>query len=173
MKIRLLLIVALYVALSAVVFASGPGETAPVDSRGVIEFYEGEVYLEDEEVFIGQEVPPGATIRTGPDSSCEIVFGGANIFHINENCTAVLYIDREQRRIDLKTGSIAFVFQKLFSSLNEFLKVVLQACKFLLEDLFESIELGRLRLTLFPGYHIAIFRLYTPQNDPSRFNVPS
>jgi ferric-dicitrate binding protein FerR (iron transport regulator) len=54
-----------------------------------------------------------ATIRTGPDSSCEIVFGGRNIFQVQENCTAVLYIDREHQRINLKTGSIAFVFRKL------------------------------------------------------------
>ena len=93
--------------------SGGSAEAIPVKAKGVIVFLEGEVLLEESDAFIGQEVPLGVTIETGPDSFCEVIFDKRNIFRIREKCKAVLNIDEEHRRIDLHTGSVAFVFNRL------------------------------------------------------------
>lgn len=58
---------------------------------------EGEVLVDGVEAVIGQEVIPGATIRTGVDSYCDVVFQGNNVFRLRPESTLVLNIDRGVR----------------------------------------------------------------------------
>ena len=93
--------------------AAGDAETGSVHPAGIIEYIEGEVLLNGEEAQLGAEVTLGATVQTGTDSFCEVVFGGQNIFQIREESLAVISIDESHGQIDLKKGAVAAVFQRL------------------------------------------------------------
>ena len=106
------------------IFGGGETETGPINPKGVIEYFEGEVLLDGNEVELGQEVSLGSTIQTGPDSYCELVFGRKNIFQVQENTLAVLNIDETHGSINLETGAVAAVFKRLRTldpESNEFL----------------------------------------------------
>ncbi len=101
------------VLMPALVKAGGRGEQTPLNPKGVIEYLEGEVLVNGAQAEIGQEITMGATVQTGEDSFCEIVFAGKNIFRIQEQSTASLEIDEIQGSITLKQGAMAAVFTKL------------------------------------------------------------
>jgi hypothetical protein len=93
--------------------ALGGREQLPVNPRGVIEYLEGDVLLNGSAAEIGQEIPLGASVQTGEDSLCIILFAGKNIFRIQEQSIAIIEIDESMGSIDLKQGGLAAVFSKL------------------------------------------------------------
>jgi hypothetical protein len=93
--------------------AGGGTEPVPANPRAVIEYSEGDVLVDGRPAEIGQEVALGADVRTGENSTCIIVFGGKNIFRIQELSSAVIRIDEEQGSIDLARGALAAVFDRL------------------------------------------------------------
>lgn len=103
--------------LSTALFSSGNQEESNISKappyKGVIVYMEGEVSLNGEPAEIGQEVPRGVLIATGIDSYCEVVFGGENIFRIQEETLAEINLDDGVGDIDLRMGGIAYVLNKL------------------------------------------------------------
>ena len=102
--------------IAAVVYTTGSEESAAetlTHQEGVVEFIEGEVTVDGQKAEFGQIVPAGATIRTGAESTCEVVFEGRNIFRIAENSIAVVDIDPSHPQISLQQGSLAAVFERL------------------------------------------------------------
>jgi hypothetical protein len=93
--------------------AGGGAEPAPANPRGVIEYSEGDVMVDGRPAEIGQEIAPGAAVQTGEDSTCIIVFGGKNIFRIQELSSAVIHIDENRGSIELTRGALAAVFDRL------------------------------------------------------------
>jgi hypothetical protein len=112
-SVMMLSALVLWLAGTGAAFAGGAGESGPVNPRGVIEYLEGEVLVDGAEAVIGQEVPPGAVIRTAAASFCEVVFAGRNIFRVEASTIARIDIDEDHGAIDLQQGALAAVFQKL------------------------------------------------------------
>jgi hypothetical protein len=105
----------LYLLAAAPVRPGGSAETRPApgpgDTTAVIEYLEGRVSIDGTEAAIGQEVPPGATISTGADSFCEVVFPDRNVFRMRPDSVLVVSIDRSS--LALERGALAAVFDKL------------------------------------------------------------
>lgn len=78
-------------------------------------YFEGEVWVNDEEAVPGQSIPLGSRVKTGPVSYCEITFGTENIFRIEENTLTTISIGEEKKLIDIQRGSIEAVFNRLES----------------------------------------------------------
>jgi hypothetical protein len=95
-------------------WTSGSAETpAALDTTGVVEFLEGEVTIDGIEAELGQDVPPGSTVRTGANSLCEVVFRGRNIFQVQENSVAVIDLGAQSSSVELTSGGIAAVLDRL------------------------------------------------------------
>jgi hypothetical protein len=95
------------------VAAEGGGEQIPFNPKGVVEYTEGEVLIDNRPAEIGQEIALGAAVQTGESSLCIIVFAGKNIFRIQEQTHAILEIDEDRGAVNLKRGAMAAVFSKL------------------------------------------------------------
>jgi hypothetical protein len=96
------------VTVSAAVAAGA----APMPS-GKITYLEGEVTVNGRDGTIGQAVPDGARLQTGPASVCEITWGARNIIQIQENTRVILKTARLTPGIDLQRGSVGAVLNKL------------------------------------------------------------
>jgi ferric-dicitrate binding protein FerR (iron transport regulator) len=94
-------------------WASGAGEGPGGPVRGSIVYLEGEVTLDGGPCAIGQAVETGATMRTGPASACEIVFGTGNVMRLREKTTAVFDLEPSTLGVRMPTGSLAAVFNKV------------------------------------------------------------
>ena len=81
--------------------------------QGVVEYVEGEVLIDGYGADFGDTVAPGARIQTGAGASVEIVFSGQNIFRLGENTVAILRIDGDIRRVDLRRGIFFAVLDRL------------------------------------------------------------
>jgi len=113
---RLLVLAVFLSAAAAFLSAGGAGESAgaPVTGfTGVVQYLEGEVTMDGRPLEIGDRVVSGSTFVTAPDSSCEILFGGKNIFRIQENTVVVITLKKGQGELDLQKGGMALVLQKL------------------------------------------------------------
>ena len=108
------LIVIFFISLS-VLFAEGSQETTMVSEKGIIEYLEGEVTVDGNPADFGQEVEAGSIVKTGDASYCEVIFGGRNIFRLEENTIAQLDIDsaRGLQSISINQGAMSAVFQKI------------------------------------------------------------
>jgi hypothetical protein len=94
--------------------AAGGGEAGPAPAGPPpVVYLEGEVMLDGQQAVLGQKVPPGATLQTGARSYCEIVFGGKNIFRVQEQTLALFDVQAGRGAIDLRQGALAAVFYKL------------------------------------------------------------
>jgi hypothetical protein len=103
------------------IFATGQTEearpTAAVD--GTVEYFDGEVTINNESVDFGMKVPFGAVVTTGPESYCEIVFDKKNIFRIQESTVAEIQLSPSNPEIILKKGAFAALFNKLENMTKE------------------------------------------------------
>jgi hypothetical protein len=99
-------------ALFVTALAAASAAAAPAPA-GEIAYLEGEVTVDRVPARIGQPVPSGAVVQTGPASVCEITWGNRNIIQIQENTRAVLGTARVTPGIDLQRGSVAAVLNKL------------------------------------------------------------
>jgi hypothetical protein len=79
----------------------------------ILIFREGDVLVNGKTAEEGQTVPPGATVSTGQNGYCEIVFGGQNIFRIEPDTVTLLDIGPGKGHIDLQKGSLALLLDKL------------------------------------------------------------
>ena len=82
-------------------------------TSGEITYVEGTVVVAGNEVDFGTTVHSGSVIQTGPNSICDIVFGGKNILRFYENTTGT--IDFSQGIVNLEQGSLGAVLEKLTS----------------------------------------------------------
>lgn len=94
-------------------WAAGGGETVTGPVNGEIVYLEGDVTMDGKECAIGQAVPSGATVKTGPASTCEIVFGRENVMKLQEKTAAVFDLKPESPGVRLSSGSLAAVFNKV------------------------------------------------------------
>ena len=115
--------------LPAAVFAGGQGEPGSArssgDAAGVgaapaedlrpvrVEFLVGEVTINGDPAEIGDPVPAGAEIVTGPQGRVEIVFGSGNIIEIRAATELTLDTANPANGIDLRRGQFAAVFDRL------------------------------------------------------------
>ena len=87
------------------------GSVIPSGAEGKIVYLEGEVTVNNASVEIGDPVLDSDIVATGPDSYCEIVFGGKNVFRLEENTVAD--IDWSGSSVNINKGAIGAVFTKL------------------------------------------------------------
>ena len=94
--------------------ASGSSDRVYYSPAGAptIEYLEGEVLVNGDEAFIGDEVTPGSLVQVGEESLCEIETGN-NIMRIYENTLIVLEMDANRSNADLRFGAIGAVFEKV------------------------------------------------------------
>ena len=96
------------------VMGSGVGEAAGIaPARGVIEYVEGEVFLDSAAAQVGDVIENGSTIRTGDDGVCEIVIGAKNIIRVLEGTQAVIDLDPQNPTVNLQSGAAAAVLNTL------------------------------------------------------------
>jgi hypothetical protein len=88
-------------------------QTSGRGGLGVVEFLDGDVKINGVPADFGQVVEYGDWAQTGPDSSVDIVFDGANVFRLGENTVASIEIGTARQSVDLKHGSFAAVFDRL------------------------------------------------------------
>jgi len=81
--------------------------------KAIIVYVEGNVTMNDSMANVGDDVQPGATIRTEPDALCEVVFNQKNIVHITGG--TVLTFDPKvlSRGATLHKGAIGLVLRNL------------------------------------------------------------
>lgn len=72
----------------------------------------GDVTLNGNAVSVGDKVANGDLLVTGQDSSCEVVFGDKNIFHVAPG-TEVAMDFSGNKTIDIRRGGIGFVLGNL------------------------------------------------------------
>jgi FecR protein len=104
-------IISILILVTFSVYASGDKDISSGSQSGILTYLEGEVFINISPGSIGNIVKSSDTIRTGEDSYCEIMFGEANIFRLDENTTTK--INWTESDIKLEKGSISAVFTKL------------------------------------------------------------
>jgi hypothetical protein len=99
------------VAISLVLFVCC-GAVFAADKASVI-YVDGEVTMNGSPASVGDDVQPGATISTGSDGLCEVVFNKKNIIHITGG--TILTFDPEvlSKGATLRRGAIAMVLRNL------------------------------------------------------------
>lgn len=101
------------VAFLVAVLAAASAAAATAAGSGRILYLEGDVSVNRAAARVGQDVPAGATVRTGPASVCEITWGDRNVIQVQQNTTVVLQTARLTPGVRLREGSIAAVLNKL------------------------------------------------------------
>ena len=111
---RFFLVLAAFLALGVSCSPSHPDAPPPVD-RGVVSYIDGEAFLKNADGWTalqaGDQIPQGATVKTGPASKCEIQFGQTGAVHLSANTvmtvtTAELTALRKRVELDLSLGSL-------------------------------------------------------------------
>lgn len=97
-----------------VVHAGGTAEKAtPRGYEGTVVYLEGDVQVNGAPAELGQKISGSFSVNTGPESVCEITFGGKNIVRINPDTVTVVNLAQQVPEINLKTGGVASVLRKL------------------------------------------------------------
>ncbi|MBI9107410.1 MAG: FecR domain-containing protein [Spirochaetales bacterium] len=113
MKKRILFIT-LILLFPMLIFSGGQSEAvSEVAVTAVVEYFDGDVTINDESADFGMKVPFGAVVTTGPGSYCEIVFNRKNIFRIQESTIAEIRLSPSSPEITIKKGTFAALFTKL------------------------------------------------------------
>jgi ferric-dicitrate binding protein FerR (iron transport regulator) len=81
-----------------------------------IVYLEGTVTLNGSPAAVGDTVPAGALVQTGPDSICQIVFNARNIIHLAADTSLRLDPAVVSRGATLQKGTIAMVLRNLAPS---------------------------------------------------------
>ena len=102
--------------LALVLFASGAAAFAA--DRASIIYTEGDVTMNGSPASVGDDVLPGATLRTAPDAVCQVVFNRKNIVHIAGG--TILTFDPKvlSQGATLQKGAIAMVLRNLAGTTN-------------------------------------------------------
>ncbi len=104
----------------AVVHAAGRAEPTqsiadlPQEWHGIVDYLEGDVFIDDAQADIGVGVWPGSTVVTAEESSCQIVFADRNILHIDENAILLISPEVGPQSFNLESGTLAAVFNNLW-----------------------------------------------------------
>jgi FecR protein len=106
-----ILLVILFIIITLTVFAGGTKETLTMVFDGSIDYLEGDVFINGTRADFGSKVKDGDLINTGINSSCEIIFGQGNIFHLEQE--TIIEIKWTDNRISIKKGALGAVFSKL------------------------------------------------------------
>lgn len=114
MKTKLLLILLVFI----VSCKNNKSSTA-----GHINFFIGNVLVNNIPAKLNQEIKPGTKVTTGKDSVCDIIFNKKNIIRIKSDSTVILNIDDINKNIELKKGSILNVFKKIHKAKESPFKV--------------------------------------------------
>ncbi|MCK5095639.1 MAG: FecR domain-containing protein [Spirochaetes bacterium] len=101
----------LFLTASSQLIAGGQSESSVIQRTGVLEYIEGEVFINNQPGSIGDSVNSDDIIKTGAKSYCEIVFGERNVFRLEKNTIA--QIDWAKSKVQLNQGAIGAVFTKL------------------------------------------------------------
>lgn len=113
-------LLALLLLVPAAVMAGGSSEPDPDSSaeitEGRLDYFEGEVSVNGEAAEIGMPVATGDLITTGPASVADVVFGGRNIFRLDEETSARLTLDTARQGVRLERGTFAAVFDELVTT---------------------------------------------------------
>jgi hypothetical protein len=122
---RFLLIHIIIIMLPLQAWAAGNGEeengsnstkqTETEPFEATVTYLEGYVRIDKNAASLGQTVAPGARIRTGADSYCDVTFANKNIFRIEPNTLTTISIVPGKSSIDIERGSIDAIFDRLKS----------------------------------------------------------
>jgi hypothetical protein len=85
---------------------------AAADKAAVV-YEEGTVTVDGAPAEVGMEVRAGATVATGANSLCEIVFNTRNVIHMTAGTTLSFDAKALSRGATLKTGAIGMVLRNL------------------------------------------------------------
>ena len=112
-------LISIFSLSSILLFSTGQNEIESnrTSKSGVIEYLEGDVFINDSPADIGDIVNNTDLIRTGDNSFCEIVFSSLNVFQLEEN--TLTQIDWAKSDINLQKGTLSAVFTKLDKFLND------------------------------------------------------
>ncbi len=101
--------------LALILFASFSAFSA--DKASII-YVEGDVTLNGSPASVGDDVQPGATLKTAPDALCQVVFNRKNIVHMAGG--TVLTFDPKvlSQGATLQKGAIAMVLRNLGAMTN-------------------------------------------------------
>ena len=69
------------VAVLALVLFASCGVAFSADTASIV-YIDGDVTMNGAPASVGDDVQPGATIRTAPDAVCQVVFNRKNIVHM-------------------------------------------------------------------------------------------
>ena len=105
------------IALAAV-FASawlglGTIKLGAAPAPGQVSFIDGDVTVDGRDAQVGQAIRRGATVRTGPSSSCEITWGTQNIIQVQESTIAVIDVGSLTPGVRLTAGAVAAVLNRV------------------------------------------------------------
>jgi hypothetical protein len=114
-KLSAALSIFLFLLSFSALHAEGSREATPINVKGIIEYLEGEVTVNGNPADFGEEIEAGSILKTGDASYCEVMFGGRNIFRLEENTIAQLNINSVEglQAVTLEQGAMAAVFQKI------------------------------------------------------------
>jgi len=85
---------------------------AAADEASIV-YVEGDVTVNGRPASVGDQVLPGATIKTEPDAVCEVVFNRKNIVHITGNTVLTFDAQVLSRGATLQRGAIGMVLRNL------------------------------------------------------------
>ena len=113
----------IFLAMTSPLFAGAQKDASPVAApitapvaapmRGSVVYLEGDVEIDGKEAEIGMVLGEKTLVRTGPASSCEIVFAGKNAVRVSQNAVATLDFSKAIVAIDLEKGGVTGVLRKL------------------------------------------------------------
>ena len=114
MKKSAIILTALFL-MPVTVFAGGQAEESEAlkPSDGIVEYLEGDVFIDGEAADFGMKVPYGSVIETGVGSYCEVVFNSKNIFRIMESTIATVKIEEKSSEVEISKGAFAALFTKI------------------------------------------------------------
>lgn len=78
-----------------------------------MQFVDGEVRVNGQLAFLGQQVSLGDWVETGRDSAVDIVFDGSNVFRLGASTVAVLNLGESRQQVDLRFGTFSAVFDRV------------------------------------------------------------
>lgn len=97
--------------LALILFCSSAAAFS-ADKASII-YIEGDVTMNGSPASVGDDVRPGATIRTAPDALCEVVFNRKNIVHLAGGTILTFDPQNLSRGATLRKGAIGMVLRKL------------------------------------------------------------
>jgi len=107
----ILILLFLFLTATSQLIAGGQSESSVMQRTGVLEYIQGEVFINNQLGSIGDSVNSDDIIKTGANSYCEIVFGERNLFRLEDN--TITQIDWAKSEVQLSQGAIGAVFTNL------------------------------------------------------------